>query len=163
MKNIIVAGGCFWGVQEYYSRLKGIINTKVGYTDCDKENPTYEEVCNSSGHVEAVYLEYNDSITLEKILEHLFRIIDPTSLNKQAEDTGIQYRTGVYYNDDIEREVIEQYIKSRQIDYDKPVVVEVKKASKFFNAEDYHQNYLKVNTEGYCHVNFGLIKEEELK
>ncbi len=163
MKNIIVAGGCFWGVQEYYSRLKGIVNTRVGYTDSDKENPTYEQVCNSSGHVEAVYLQYNEDITLEKILEHLFRMIDPTSLNKQAEDIGVQYRTGVYYSDDTEKEIIEQYIESRQKDYDKPIVVEVKKATKFYNAEDYHQDYLRVNTNGYCHVNFGLIEEDELK
>ncbi len=163
MKNIIVAGGCFWGVQEYYSRLKGITNTKVGYTDCDKENPTYEEVCNSSGHVEAVYLEYNNDITLVEILEHLFRIIDPTSLNKQARDNGIQYRTGVYYRDTDEKDIIEQYIRSRQKDYDKNIVVEVKQATRFFDAEAYHQNYLKANTNGYCHIDFNLIRKNELK
>ncbi len=163
MKNIIVAGGCFWGVQEYYSRLRGINKTVVGYTDCEKENPTYEEVCDSSGHVEAVYLEYNEDITLEKIMEHLFRMIDPTSLNKQAEDSGIQYRTGVYYNSDNEKEAIEKYIESRQSEFNNAIVVEVKKATKFYNAEDYHQEYLKKNTDGYCHVNFNLIKEEEKK
>ncbi len=163
MNSIIVAGGCFWGVEEYYKRLKGIVNTKVGYTDCDIDNPTYEKVCDSLGHVEAVYLEYNNDITLLKIVEHLFRIIDPTSLNKQGVDQGVQYRTGVYYQTEEEKSIIVDYISKRQVEFKKPIVLEVKKATKFHNAEDYHQNYLEVNPTGYCHVNFALIKDDEKK
>lgn len=94
-------------------------------------------------------------------MDHLFRIIDPTSLNKQAGDIGTQYRTGVYYKDDSTRMVAEDYINSVQQNYDKPIVVEVKPLENYYKAEDYHQEYLRSNPSGYCHVNFNVIKEEE--
>ena len=100
MKEIIIAGGCFWGVEAYFQRLNGVIKTEVGYTDGVSENPTYKEVCSgTTNHAEACKIIYDENIiTLKKILEHFFRIIDPTSVNKQGNDRGVQYRTGVYYH-----------------------------------------------------------------
>jgi peptide-methionine (S)-S-oxide reductase len=96
MNKLVLAGGCFWGVEAYFAQLKGVAKTRVGYIDGNKANPTYEEVCNGRAtHAEAVELFYDD-LSLESILDHYFRIIDPTSLNKQGNDRGVQYRTGIY-------------------------------------------------------------------
>lgn len=165
MKEIIVGGGCFWGVEEYFKRLKGIEETEVGYAQGINENPTYEEVCSGKfEHIEVAYLKYDETIiSLEKILEHLFRIIDPTSVDKQANDVGIQYRSGVYYTDNTDAEVIENFITSQQKNYSKPVVVQVDKLQNYYPAETYHQKYLVKNKNGYCHVDFNKIKPSELK
>lgn len=165
MKKIVLAGGCFWGVEEYYRRLKGVDSTKVGYAQGSNENPTYMEVCDGTfNHAEVVEVNYDENvISLEKLLEHLFRIIDPTSLNKQGADIGVQYRTGVYYEDINDKEVIEAYIDSRKIDFEDEIVIEVQELDKFFDAELYHQQYLVKNPTGYCHVNMSLINHDELK
>ena len=165
MKEIILAGGCFWGVEAYFQRLNGVIKTEVGYTDGISESPTYKEVCSgTTNHAEACKIIYDENIiTLEKILEHFFRIIDPTSLNRQGHDIGTQYRTGVYYKTDEDKEITEKFILSKAKDYKKPIVVDVKKESRFWDAEEYHQNYLIKNPGGYCHVDLDLIKEEEIK
>lgn len=165
MKNIIVAGGCFWGVQEYYRRLKGIETTKVGYAQSNSQNPSYRDVCDGETEaVEAVYLEYDENvISLEKIFEHLFRIIDPTTLNKQAMDVGTQYRSGIYYAIDEERDLALAYIESVKDNYKEEVVVEVVAIDNFYDAETYHQNYLVKNANGYCHVDFSKANEDELK
>lgn len=165
MKEIVIAGGCFWGVQEYYSRLKGVESTVVGYANGITDNPTYEEVCTGkTNFVEAVYIHYDENIIpLEKIIEHLFRFIDPTSLNRQGGDIGTQYRTGVYYIDEADQAIAQQYIQSRQSEYSKPIVVEVLPLKNFYEAEEYHQKYLVKNPTGYCHVNFDVIRPEELK
>lgn len=165
MKRIIVAGGCFWGVEGYFARLKGVVKTTVGYVNGNKKNPTYEEVCNGvANHAEGCELLYDpEIIPLEKILEHMFRFIDPTSLNKQGNDVGVQYRTGVYYEQEEDREFILEFLKEKQKDYIREIVVEVEKIQNYFLAEDYHQDYLDKNPSGYCHVNFGLIKKEERK
>jgi len=165
MKKIVVAGGCFWGVEEYYRRLKGIETTKVGYGQGITENPSYQEVCTGkTKHAEVVEISYDENIiSLNKILEHLFRIIDPTLLNRQGHDIGTQYRVGVYYEDPNDEVTILDYIKSRQSDYSKPIVLEVHQMGIFYDAETYHQKYLIKNPGGYCHVNMGLIKAEELK
>ncbi len=165
MKSIIVAGGCFWGVQEYYRRLKGITLAKVGYAQSNKENPSYREVCEGkTDAVEAVYLEYDPSIiSIEMIYDHLFRIIDPTSLNRQAMDVGTQYRTGIYYKDEVDRDVALYFIGKIEDKFKDEIVVEVKPIVNFFDAESYHQNYLIKNPSGYCHINFSKAKKEELK
>jgi methionine-S-sulfoxide reductase len=164
-KEIILAGGCFWGVERYYKQLSGVLDTEVGYTDGTQENPTYQELCaGKADHVEACKIVYDDSIiTLVDLLEHLFRFIDPTTLNRQGGDIGIQYRTGVYYTLPEEKKVIEDFLAEMQKHYKKPIVVEVKPKSAFYPAEDYHQNYLDKNPKGYCHVDFGLIKDTEKK
>ena len=165
MKEIILAGGCFWGVEAYFQRLNGVIKTEVGYTDGVSENPTYKEVCSgTTNHAEACKIIYDENIiTLEKILEHFFRIIDPTSLNRQGYDIGTQYRTGIYYKTAEDKEIAENFIKAEAEKYNKPIVVDIKKESRFWNAEEYHQNYLIKNPKGYCHVDLNLIKDEEIK
>lgn len=165
MKKIVVAGGCFWGVAEYYRRLKGIEHVEAGYAQGITENPTYEQVSyTDSQHAEVVMLEYNEQkISLMKIMEHLFRMIDPTSLNKQGNDVGTQYRTGVYYLDEEDKEIIEGFINLQRKQYDKPIVVEVEALKKFWKAEEYHQEYLVKQPTGYCHVDMSLIEPHEMK
>jgi len=161
MKKITLAGGCFWGVEAYFSRVKGITKTVVGYIDGIAPNPSYEEVCNGSGHAEAVYIEYDESvITLNKILKHFFRIIDPTQRNRQGNDIGTQYRSAIYYYDKEDMEVAKQFIKSVKGNYKKPIQTEVLLASTFYEAEEYHQKYLDKNPYGYCHIDLNLLKED---
>lgn len=163
MKSIVLAGGCFWGVEEYYKRVKGVLGTRVGYAQGTKENPSYEEVCKGdTGHAEVCDVIFDEEIiSLEKILEHFFRIIDPTALNRQGGDTGTQYRSGIYYNLNSDLEIIEKVIKEEQKKYKDKIVTELLPLAFFYDAEEYHQEYLQKNPSGYCHVNFSLIKEEE--
>ncbi len=165
MKDIVVAGGCFWGVDHYFAQVKGIATTNAIYANSDIENITYEQTCSGEFNaVEAVYLEYNESeISLEKIIELLFRIIDPTSLNKQAEDEGVQYRNVIYSTDKEEFIQIQKIVDSFQDQYKDPILVEVKLLENFYNAEDYHQLYLVRNKNGYCHVDFSKLKDSEKK
>lgn len=157
MKEIYLAGGCFWGVEEYFSRLDGVVETNVGYANGDKENPSYEEVCTgTTGHTETVYIKYDDSISLEEILEKFFRIIDPTLLNRQGGDIGNQYRTGIYYVDDEDKSTIERIIGYEKEKYPAPIVTEVQPLSSYYEAEEYHQNYLKKNPGGYCNIDMSL-------
>lgn len=160
LKTIYIAGGCFWGVQEYYSRLLGVISTKSGYANGKKENPTYQEV--RSGiyqHAETVEIIYdNNLISLETLLEHYLRFVDPYSVNKQGEDEGIQYRTGVYYVDEEDKDIIKRFFDSH---LNKPYQIEIAKLDNFYLAEEYHQDYLKKNPTGYCHINLSLIRDDE--
>ena len=161
-KEIYIAGGCFWGVEGYYKKLKGVISTDVGYANGNKENPTYEEVKKHlTTHAECLKLIYDDSvITLKKILEHFLRFVDPYSVDKQGEDSGHQYRSGVYYINDSDRDIIKNYLDSNlNSDYK----IEILPLVNFYLAEEYHQDYLDKNPNGYCHINFGLIKKNELK
>ena len=162
MKTIYLAGGCFWGVQEYFSRLHGVVSVEAGYANGSKENPSYEEVKSGEyGFVETVKVEYNPyHIHLTKLLEHFLRFVDPYSVNKQGEDEGIQYRSGVYFKNTKEASVIKEYFDSIL----KPnYKIEVKRLKNFYKAEEYHQDYLKKNPNGYCHVNLFLIKSIEQK
>jgi len=156
MKEIVLAGGCFWGVEEYMSRIPGVIYTKVGYANGTKENPTYEEVCtNTTGHAEACYVQFDeDVITLEELLHKFWSVIDPTSLNKQGDDAGSQYRTGIYYIDEKDLPVITKTYEEIQKLYRKPIVTEIMPLKVFYDAEEYHQHYLKKNPGGYCHIHF---------
>ena len=165
MKTIYLAGGCFWGVEAYYKKLKGVTDTQVGYANGNYPNPTYEEVCDEKAtHAEAVKVVFNEKqISLEKLLEHLFRIIDPTSVNKQGHDEGIQYRTGVYFENKEDETVAKKYVQLRQKDYRKPIALEIQPLRGFYDAETYHQDYLDKNPNGYCHVDFRLLRPEEKK
>ena len=161
-KIIYIAGGCFWGVEEYYKRLKGVLETKVGYANGNSANPTYEDVKkHKTTHAETLELKYDDSvISLEKILEHFLRFVDPYSIDKQGEDIGHQYRSGIYYINDLDKDVIVNYFnKVLNNDYK----IEILPLSNFYPAEEYHQDYLEKNPNGYCHVNSGLIKNSERK
>lgn len=165
MKKIVIAGGCFWGVEEYFRRLNGTYGTQVGYAQGAKDEPTYQEVCSGfTHHAEVCEVTYEETmLPLEKVLEHLFRIIDPTSLNKQGGDVGTQYRVGVYPQNEEDRRICQEYVAKRQADYKKPLVFEVEFLKQFWTAEVYHQKYLVKNPGGYCHVDFRKIKPEELK
>ena len=161
-KVIYLAGGCFWGVQEYYSRLKGVISVVAGYANGTTAFPKYEEVkSQKTGHAETVKITYDDEvISLEKLLEHFLRFVDPYSLNKQGEDEGIQYRSGVYYVDLIDAINARSYLSSVL----KPgYKIEIAKLNNFYKAEEYHQDYLKKHPDGYCHINLNIINPSEKK
>ncbi len=163
MKKIIVAGGCFWGVEAYYERVKGITKSLVGYTDGEGKNPTYQEVCASSGHVESVLLEYDENIIdLRRILDHFFNIVDPTLLNRQGHDIGVQYRTALFYFSDEDKDFIKNYFDEIKKNYKKPILTEIKPAGVFWPAEEYHQKYLDKNPNGYCHVDLDSVNKIEI-
>lgn len=156
IKSIIFAGGCFWGIQTYFNLVKGVLTTKVGYTGGDKELPKYEEVCTqTTRHAEAVYIEYDSLKTdLNKLLDHYFNITDPTTLNSQKGDMGSQYRSAIFYLNEEDKENINKYIDCIRESYENKIVTEVLPATEFWPAEEYHQNYLDSNPEGYCHLNY---------
>lgn len=165
MKNLILAGGCFWGVDAYFRQLKGVADTKSGYANGNKDNPTYREVCDGiATHAEAVKITYDPSIlSLNDLLDHFFRIIDPTTLNRQGNDVGVQYRSGIYYDDEATKETALKYIEKEQQNFKKKIVVQVEPLKNYYLAEDYHQDYLQKNPTGYCHIDLGLAKESEKK
>lgn len=161
-KTIYLAGGCFWGVEKYFSMLKGVLNTEVGYINGNIKDPTYQDVCyGTATHAEAVKIEYSSNLNI--ILDHYFKIIDPFSLNKQGPDIGIQYRTGIYYIDDEDLPIIKNKIDQIEKTYKRNVKVEVEPLKNYFKAETYHQNYLDKNKNGYCHINLSLLSEEDRK
>ncbi|MDO4814341.1 MAG: peptide-methionine (S)-S-oxide reductase MsrA [Gemella sp.] len=158
-KEIYLAGGCFWGVEGYFQQLAGVEETKVGYSNGQTEDTTYQDI-KVTDHAEVIYLKYDETlISLDEIFAHYFRIIDPTSLNKQGEDRGRQYRTGIYYVDETTKEKALEYIKKEQEKYDEKIVVEVEKVNNYVDAEEYHQKYLDKNPTGYCHVDLSLAKK----
>lgn len=159
MKIIYFAGGCFWGVQKFFDQFNGVIETIVGYANGRTENPTYQDVKSQvSGHSETVKVVYDESkITLVDLLSYFYMIIDPLSFNKQGEDEGVSYRTGVYYTDKSELETIQTFTAKMQKKYDKKIVVEVLPLEHFYDAEDYHQKYLENNPSGYCHIPFHMF------
>lgn len=159
IKRIYVAGGCFWGVEHFYKLALENIKTRVGYLNSVLDNPNYKMVCDGiSDAVEAVEIEYDSSkYSLNKILDILFLIIDPTSVNKQGNDIGRQYRTGIYSNDINDLKLAKNYIGKIQHNYSKPIFVEVEKVDNFYEAEEYHQKYLEKNPNGYCHIDMSLI------
>lgn len=162
MKTIYLAGGCFWGVEHFFSLAKGIINTEVGYANGTLDNPKYEDLKHGLDDAsETVKIDYDENvISLEKILELYLRVVDPYSVNKQGEDEGVQYRTGVYYQNDSDKEAIKKYFDNV---LEKDYKIEVVKLNKFFTAEEYHQDYLNKNPQGYCHINMAKLKPEERK
>ncbi|MEG0069151.1 MAG: peptide-methionine (S)-S-oxide reductase MsrA [Cetobacterium sp.] len=162
IQEIYLAGGCFWGVEAYMEKIEGVIDTVSGYANGKTENPTYEDVVyRGTGHAETVRVTYNaDKVSLETLLKYYFRIIDPTSLNKQGNDKGTQYRTGIFYTKEEDKKVIEKEIEQLQKNYSGKIVVEVVPLIRFDLAEEYHQDYLKKNPNGYCHID--LSKAEEI-
>ena len=162
MKTIYLAGGCFWGVEHFFSLAKGIINTEVGYANGTLDNPKYEDLKHGLDDAsETVKVDYDENIiSLEKILELYLRVVDPYSVNKQGEDEGVQYRTGIYYQNDTDKQIIKDYFaRTLKKDYK----IEVVRLNKFFLAEEYHQDYLNKNPQGYCHINMTKLKPEERK
>lgn len=154
MKKIVLAGGCFWGVEEFLSRINGVIYTEVGYANGRTDNPTYEDVCYKNTYfAEACLVEYDEKVlSLEDLLKEYWSIIDPTVLNRQGPDVGSQYRTGIYYLNDNDIETILKSKEENQMNYDKKIVTEVVPLITYYKAEEYHQKYLKKNPNGYCHI-----------
>ncbi|ACI59911.1 peptide-methionine (S)-S-oxide reductase MsrA [Ureaplasma urealyticum] len=161
VKSIWVAGGCFWGIQKYFDSIKGVRHTIVGYSQGNVINPSYEQVCTqTTNHTETVQVDYDDRfVSLTSILEHLYQIIDPFSLNKQGEDIGNQYRSGIYYVDHEDALIIKNFLLQKQNQTSKKIMIEVHKLHNFNIAEEYHQKYLDKNPNGYCHVNLSLSKK----
>lgn len=160
-RTIYLAGGCFWGVEAYFERIDGVLDAVSGYANGRTENPSYEDVVyRNTGHAETVKVVYNpDKLSLGDILQYYFRIIDPTSLNKQGNDRGVQYRTGIYTADAAEQEVVAAALVELQQRYKRPVVVENTALKHFYEAEQYHQDYLLKNPNGYCHVDLSKADE----
>ena len=152
MAEIYLAGGCFWGLEEYFSRIPGVEKTTVGYANGQVETTNYQLI-KETDHAETVQVVYDpDKITLRAILLYYFRVIDPFSINKQGNDRGRQYRTGVYYLDEADREVIAQVFAEQEEQLGTRIVVELEPLRHYILAEDYHQDYLKKNPGGYCHI-----------
>lgn len=154
MTEIVVAGGCFWGVEEFMSRKPGVLETEVGYANSKEENPDYRRVCTGiTGCAEAVRIEFDENILpVEKLLQAFFSVIDPTVVNRQGPDVGTQYRTGLYYADAEQKEAFLRAKEDVQRTLSVPVVTEVRPLENFWPAEEYHQKYLKKNPGGYCHI-----------
>ena len=161
IKTIYLAGGCFWGVSEYYSRIAGVKSSKSGYANSKVENPSYKEVkTGNTGAAETVEVVYDtDTVSLKTLLTQFFKIIDPVAVNHQGEDYGTQYRTGIFYTDDEDLNTIQQVVEYEQRKYEEQFALEIKPLENFFEAEDYHQDYLKKNPEGYCHVDFFSLSD----
>ena len=161
IRKIYLAGGCFWGVEGYFKRIEGVKDTTCGYANGKTANPSYEDVCrHNMGHAETVRVLFDtDVINLEDLLIYYFRIIDPVSVNKQGNDVGTQYRTGIYYTDESLLPVIKAAVEREQRKYNEKIAVEVLPLENFYSAEEYHQNYLDKNPNGYCHINLNLANE----
>lgn len=157
--EIYFAGGCFWGTEHFMRQIRGVKGTEVGYANGNIKHPTYEQVCSgNTGAAETVRVIYDPrEVKLDLLLELYFKTIDPTSLNRQGGDRGSQYRTGIYYTDKEDLPAIESALAELAKGYKNPVVVEVKPLSNFYQAEDYHQDYLDKNPGGYCHISPDLF------
>ena len=160
LKEIYLAGGCFWGTEHYFKQIDGVVDTEVGYANGTTENPTYKEVCtDKTGFAETVHVIYNpDKVSLKFLLEMYFKAIDPTSINQQGHDTGTQYRTGVYYTDITDEATISKVFDEEQKHIQGKIAVENLPLKNFYKAEDYHQDYLDKNPDGYCHLPQSLFE-----
>lgn len=160
-REIVLAGGCFWGTEAYLKQLPGIVDTEVGYANSLIPHPDYEDVCTGeTGAAEAVRVRYEPKIIpLPLLLEGYFRTIDPTTLNRQGNDRGTQYRTGIYWADEQDASTVISELAKLERRVGKPLRVEAKRLENFFPAESYHQDYLDANPRGYCHVNLADAKE----
>lgn len=160
MKSIYFAGGCFWGTEHFFGMIKGVVSTEVGYANSRVSNPTYKQVCSgNTGAVETVEVVYDKSvISLEELINLYFKTIYPLSINRQGGDVGTQYRTGIYYVDDIDSYVIARCINNLATTLNAKPAIEVLPLSSFYKAEDYHQDYLAKNPGGYCHIDPSLFR-----
>jgi methionine-S-sulfoxide reductase len=149
-----LAGGCFWGVEELVRKLPGVVDTTVGYAGGTLDKPRYEDVkTGRTGHAESLQIEFDPSkISYDDILDFFFRLHDPTTANRQGNDVGTQYRSAIFYADDAQRDAAERAIQRAQPKWPRPIVTEVVPFTNFFEAEDYHQDYLQRYPNGYtCH------------
>ena len=160
MKEIYFAGGCFWGTQHYLKQIRGVVGTAAGYANGETENPTYKQVyTDTTGYAETVRVLYDPAvISLQQLVELYFRSVDPTLLNRQGGDVGTRYRTGIYFTSPEDLSVIQAVYDKVAAEYDMPLVVELQPLMNFYPAEEYHQDYLDKNPEGYCHIPLALME-----
>ena len=160
MKEIFLAGGCYWGTEKYVSSIRGVRETCVGFANGHVSAPTYAQVKHGgTGCAETVRVRYDEQVLpLAALLRLFFRIIDPVSVNRQGEDEGEQYRTGIYWTDPEDGPVVERCLYALQQRYEAPLAVEHLPLASFYPAEEYHQKYLDKNPGGYCHVPFEAIR-----
>ncbi len=153
-RRIYLAGGCFWGLEAFLKQLPGVLNTQVGYANGRTEAPSYEAVCHQdTGHAETVEVGYDaEELPLTLLLQAFLAVIDPTSRNRQGNDYGTQYRSGIYYTEAQERPQIEAVLQQAQRAYQQPIVTEVEPLRHFYPAEEVHQDYLTAHPDGYCHI-----------
>ncbi|MFA9381264.1 MAG: peptide-methionine (S)-S-oxide reductase MsrA, partial [Acetanaerobacterium sp.] len=159
-REIHLAGGCFWGLEEYLANLPGVLETEAGYANGRTGHPSYEQVCHEdTGHAETVRVVYDaDKLGLAFLLERYFEVIDPTARNRQGGDAGRQYRTGIYYTDAEDQAIAQRALDALQQGYPKPVAIELMPLNNYCRAEEYHQRYLRKNPHGYCHIPQGRFE-----
>lgn len=150
MKTIVLAGGCFWGVEELFRTQPGVVDTEVGYTGGENDNPTYEQ---HPGHAEALKITYDPAQTThDELFDYFFQIHDPTTMNRQGNDIGSSYRSAIFYQDDAQKQAAEQAIARNRRYWQAPIVTKLEPLTTFWTAEEYHQDYLQKNPGGYtCH------------
>jgi peptide-methionine (S)-S-oxide reductase len=151
-EKAIFAAGCFWHIEEVFSKTNGVIKTKVGYTGGKTENPKYEDVCTGkTGHAEAIEIIFDtEKVSYEELLDIFWKIHDPTSLNKQGDDVGTNYRSAIFYlNEKQKNDANKSKIDIQKI-FNKPIQTEITKAMNFFPAEEYHQKYLEKHKNIFC-------------
>lgn len=159
LTEIYLGGGCFWGTQGYFDLINGVVYSEVGYANGISDQTSYNQIARTD-HAEVVRLKFDaNRVDINEILEHYFRIIDPFSINKQGNDIGRQYRTGIYYSDDKLKSVIEDFISRKQTKFTKPIAVEIEPLKNYIKAEEYHQKYLDKNPNGYCHIDLNLASK----
>lgn len=158
-KHLYLAGGCFWGVQAYFSQIPGVLDTEVGYANGQGEETDYQQV-KKTDHAETVHIHYDAfRLSTEELLEHYFRIIDPLSVNRQGNDRGRQYRTGIFYTDPKDRPLLQASLDQLQEKLGEKPAILLESLKNFVRAEEYHQEYLEKNPGGYCHINLALARE----
>ncbi|MBR0532551.1 MAG: peptide-methionine (S)-S-oxide reductase MsrA [Bacteroidales bacterium] len=164
MKEIYLAGGCFWGAEHYFRNIEGVVDTEVGFANGDTPAPTYDQVyTDTTGYAETVRVIYNpDGLPLDELLRAFFCAIDPLSLNKQGEDEGTRYRTGIYYTDSADLPIAKKVFEEIQAEYSSPLAVELLPLKNFFVAEGRHQDYLVKNPDGYCHLPIKIFRYPRL-
>lgn len=160
IKDIYLAAGCFWGAEKYFRQIHGVVSTEVGYANGNIFHPTYREVStDATGYAETVHVRYNpDVIGLERLLQIYFKAIDPVSVNRQGNDSGSRYRTGIWYTDSKDLPAIQKIYDMVRGDIKQPLAVEVKPLKNFYRAEEEHQNYLDKHPGGYCHISEALME-----
>jgi len=160
MSTIYLAGGCFWGVEKYMAEVQGVAGAEAGYANGETESPSYQDVTTGeTGYTETVRVDYDPEVApLPFLLELFYSAIEPTSVNRQGNDVGTQYRTGIYYTDPADAAIVERSLAELQEQYDEPIAVEAGPLTAYTTAEEYHQDYLEKNPGGYCHIGGELFE-----
>jgi len=145
IQKALFGAGCFWGVEEYFNKINGVIKTEVGYSGGNSKNPTYESVCyQNTDHAEVLHIDFDDNIiSYENLVEEFWKCHDPTTLDRQGPDMGRQYRSVIYYFNEYQKNIAEKSKDKSQHSFQNRIVTEVSKADIFYKAEEYHQKYIQ--------------------